>query len=137
MRLETRKGTYLAKERKGGRPRRIERKERIKPSELRGKKEDGEARGGSEVLSSKIATSRRASRHCRLARSTWGRKVRESTRMERARLDRKREREKDVRQGAYEGARRTDAARPDASYHDAQGATPRASLEGEREKVEG
>lgn len=27
--------------------------------------------------------------------------------------------------------------RPDASYHDAQGATPRASLEGEREKVEG
>lgn len=57
--------------------------------------------------------------------------------MERARLDRKREREKDVRQGAYEGARRTDAARPDASYHDAQGATPRASLEGEREKVEG
>lgn len=42
-----------------------------------------------------------------------------------------------MRQGAYEGARRTEAERPDASYHDAQGATPRASLEGEREKVEG
>jgi len=91
-----------------------------------------------EVLSTKIAIPRRASRHCRLARSTWGRKVRESTRRwrEHGEIERGRGR-KDVRQGAYEGARRTEVERPDASYHDAQGETPRASLEGEREKVEG
>lgn len=40
----------------------------------------GGARADSEEsFLPKIATPRRASRHCRLARSTWGRKVREST----------------------------------------------------------
>lgn len=73
--------------------------------------EDGtEAGSFREILSTKIAIPRRASRHCRFARSTWGRKVRESTRMERARRNRKREREKGRETGAYEGARRTKAA---------------------------
>jgi len=54
---------------------------------------------------------------------------------ERGEIERGRGR-KDVRQEltrVREGRRQ----RADASYHDAQGATPRASLEGEREKVEG
>ena len=42
-----------------------------------------------------------------------------------------------MRQGAYEGARRMEPASRRVLPRSAQGATPRASLEGEREKVEG
>jgi len=73
--------------------------------------EGGEAEAGAGSFLVKIATPRRASRHCRLARNTWGRKVRGKARgwRERGEMERGRGR-KDVRQGAYEGARRTEAA---------------------------
>ncbi|KYQ53036.1 hypothetical protein ALC60_07763 [Trachymyrmex zeteki] len=64
------------------------------------------------VRERKIATPRRASRHCRLARSTWGRKVRESTRMERARRDRKREREKGRETGSLRRCEKDGASVP-------------------------
>jgi len=59
---------------------------------------------------------------------------RESTRMERARRDRKRERErKDVRQGAYEGARRTEAASRRVLPRRARSDAARLSRRGKRE----
>jgi len=74
------------------------------------KREGGKTRADSEEsFLSKIATPRRANRHCRLARNTWGRKVRESTEDGESEVERGRGR-KDVRQGAYEGARRTETA---------------------------
>lgn len=97
------------------------RKERFEEGEKKRKTNDGEIAGSAEerrwqreedgteagflreILSTKIAIPRRASRHCRFARSTWGRKVRESTRMERARRNRKREREKGRETGSLRG----------------------------------
>lgn len=90
----------------------------------------------SEVLSTKIATPRRASRHCRLARSTWGRKVRESTRRcrERGEIERGRGR-KDVRQGAYrrcekDGGRASRRVLPRRARSDAARLSRRGKREG-------
>lgn len=70
--------------------------QRVKRKEEGGRrKEEGERR---RLLSTKITIPRRTSRHWRVARSTWGRKVRESVRSEEekeAGNESRREREKD------------------------------------------
>lgn len=99
-----------AKGRKRGRLERSRARERGAPKEGEGAKE--QERTPKSPFYPKIATPRRASRHCRLARSTWGRKVRESTRMERARRDRKREREKGRETGSLRGCEKDGGSVP-------------------------
>lgn len=98
-----------AKGRKRGR-REISRERARRAEEGEGAKE--QERTPKSPFYPKIATPRRASRHCRLARSTWGRKVRESTRMERARRDRKREREKGRETGSLRGCEKDGGSVP-------------------------
>jgi len=92
------------------------------------------AGAGAGSFLAKIATPRRASRHCRLARNTWGRKVRGKARgwRERGEIERGRGR-KDVRQGAYEGARRTEAASRRVLPRRARSDAARLSRRGKRE----
>lgn len=100
------------------------------------REEKKETERAPEVLSTKIATPRRASRHCRLARSTWGRKVRESTRRcERARRDRKREREKgretgSLRRREKDGGRASRRVLPRRARSDAARLSRRGKREG-------